>query len=312
MPRTSSSFCTALLLAAAAAAPACRTLPKDASCWSLDGRALAAPAVADARRADLERDLAAAREAFARAPRDVDAAVWVARRLGYLGRFREAVEVLTDALYDHPRDPHLLRHRGHRWLTLREFGRACYDLERAAQACRTTPDAVEPDGQPTPGRPPHSTLHYNVHYHLGLALFCAGNLAAAGRAWLDCLAVVANDESRVAVTHWLWSVRMRLGDTAGAAAVVAPIHAGMDVVENRGYLQLCLVYAGTLAREAIVVPEGSAGAALAFGLAHRQLVCGERAAGIAALRELARSPGWPAFGVLAAEAVLQQAVTKGS
>ena len=284
----------------------CNALPHGAQCWSLAGKVLESPQPDPvAQQSDLEA-LAAAEAAHRAAPDDREAVVWYARRLGYVGRFREAVAVLGDALDVTPHDPFLLRHRGHRWLTLREFGRAAQDLERAARACRTTPDVVEPDGRPTPGRPPHSTLHYNVHYHLGLAYFLDGDFELAERAWLDCLAVVGNDESRVAVSHWLWCVRMRRGNAAGAMAVVAPIHAEMDVVENVAYLNLCLLYGGKKGRAEIEPRAGSSGAALAFGLGHFDLCAGDRNRGIQALRTLAASPGWTAFGVLAAEAEVQR------
>jgi tetratricopeptide (TPR) repeat protein len=285
---------------------ACNVLPRGAECRSLSGQPLTPPPVAAEQRAELEANAEAARVRLAAAPTDRDAAIWYARRLGYLGRFRDAIGVLDRAIDDHPGDPFLLRHRGHRWISLREFGRAAWDFEAAVRACRTTPDEVEPDGMPTAGRPPHSTLHYNVHYHHGLALFLAGDFELAERSWLACLAICGNDESRVAVTHWLWCVRRRLGDVAGAKAVVAPIHERMDVVENVAYLQLCRLYAGALRREDIAERDGSSGSALAFGLAHYDLVHGERARAAAALRQLANSPGWAAFGVIAAEVELQR------
>jgi tetratricopeptide (TPR) repeat protein len=285
-------------------AAACAVLPPGAQCRSALGQPLFAPPVDPARHELLARQLAEAQAAHAAAPDDRDAAIWVARRLGYLGRFRAAVDVLTAALAEHPGDPFLLRHRGHRWITLREFGKAAWDLERAAQACRTTADAPEPDGQPTPGRPAHSSLHYNVHYHLGLALFLLRDFELAERAWLACLAVVDDDESRVAVTHWLWCVRMRLGDPAGAAAVVAPIREQMDVVENTSYHELCLLYGGRRQRQQLVAADGSAGAALAFGLAHHDLVTGDRRRARVAFERLAHSEGWAAFGVIAAEVEL--------
>lgn len=282
----------------------CQALPKGAACWSLDGRSLVPVPLAPDARVRLEADLTKAQIAHAAAPDDRDAAIWVGRRLAYLGRYREAIATYSTALEAHPGDPYLLRHRGHRWITLREFGLAESDLERAAAACRRVPDAIEPDGQPTPGRPPHGSLHYNVHYHLGLARFLSGDFELAERAWLDCLAVVANDESRVAVTHWLWCVRMRRGDAAGALAVVAPIRPNMDIVENRSYHQLCLLYGGKLQREQITELTGSAGSALAFGLAHWLLVTGERAGARQALEALAVDKGWTAFGVIAAEVEL--------
>lgn len=293
-----------LAVALALAVAACRSLPPGAECWSLDGRALVSPSPAADAAARLAADLTEAERAHAARPDDRDAAIWHARRLGYLGRYRVAVAVLTEALARHPGDPFLLRHRGHRWLTLRKFERARADLLAAADACRITPDATEPDGQPTPGRPPHSSLHYNVHYHLGLACFLLGDWAMAEHAWLCCLAVVDDDESRVAVTHWLWCARMRLGDPAGAFAVVAPIHAGMDVVENVAYLDLCLLYRGDRTRAELAPRAGSSGSAMAFGLAHHALATGDRTRARAELQALAASPGWSAFGVVAAEAEL--------
>lgn len=282
----------------------CHALPQGAECLAIDGRALFATVPAGEVGDRLRAQLAAAEAALAANPSDRDALVWLGRRLGYLGRYREAIDVFSRGLDAHPDDPVLLRHRGHRWITLREFGKAAWDLERAAERLRTVPDEVEPDGRPTAGRAPHSTLHYNVHYHLGLALFLARDYELAERAWLRCLAVVGNDESRVAVTHWLWSVRMRLGDVAGAAAVVAPIHAGMDVVENQSYLQACLLYGGKLRRADVQPLAGSAGSALAFALAHHDLVRGDRNAARAAMERLAKEPMWSAFGVIAAEVEL--------
>lgn len=298
---------TTRALAALLLLAACQSLPPGVAARALDGRNLPPWAPGAQHTATLEHQLAAAEAEFAAHPDDPDQAIWVGRRLGYLGRFREAIAVYTWGLRRHPGDPRFLRHRGHRWLTLRELDRAAADLEQAAVLCRTVPDAVEPDGQPTPGRPPHSTLHGNVHYHLGLAEFCRGDFAAAERAWLAALAIAQSDEMQVAVRHWLWCARMQLGDPEGAAAVVAGVTPAADVVENRAYHQLCLLYAGRLEREAIPVPDGTAGAALRFGLAHHRWTTGDRELARAELRQLAEAPYWPSFGVLAAEAILAAA-----
>ena len=253
-----------LLLAACQAPP----LPDGAECWSLSGRALHPPELSESSLQERQAKLAAASLYAAENPSDRDAAIWVGRRLGYLGRYREAIEVYSTALQRWPGDAFLLRHRGHRYISVREFDLAQRDLQQAAVACRTTLDEVEPDGLPVPGRPPHSTLHFNVHYHGALAAFLLGDFVTAERRWLDCLAVCGNDESRVAVTHWLWSTRMRLGDVGGAAAAVAAITADMDIVENTSYHQLCLLYGGKLTPEQLQFRLGSSGAAGRFGLAH--------------------------------------------
>ncbi|MFT4839609.1 MAG: tetratricopeptide (TPR) repeat protein [Planctomycetota bacterium] len=279
-------------------------LPNGVEGWSQSGRALFAPVLSVEVRAQREANLAAAREVFAEHPEDRDAAIWVGRRLGYLGCYRDAIDVYSEALTRMPGDAFLLRHRGHRYLSVREFGKASADFAAAAIACRTTPDETEPDGLPVPGRAPHSTLHFNVHYHRALVAFVMGDFDGAVRGWLDCLAVCHNDESRVAVTHWLWCARIRSGDAAGAAAAVSGITADMDIVENKSYHQLCMLYAGRLHREKMQVGDGSSGAALRFGLAHYDLVSKGLPMARSQLETLAADPGWSSFGVIAAEAEL--------
>jgi tetratricopeptide (TPR) repeat protein len=286
---------------------ACRApLPEGAEARALDGRLLAPPALPADVDADRQAKLAQARVALQRSPDQRDAWIWVGRRLGYLGRYREAIDIFGEALQRWPGDPFLLRHRGHRYLSVREFGCAADDLSRAAEACRKVRDEVEPDGLPVPGRPPHSSLHFNVHYHLGLVHFLRGDFVRARDAWLLCLACSDDDESRVAVTHWLWCARMRCGDPAGAAATVQGITGDMDIVENTAYWQLCLLYKGERTRGELTAGEGSSGAALRFGLAHHQLLTGDRDAARTALQRLAADPGWASFGVIAAEAELQR------
>jgi len=273
--------------------------------FAVDGRLLHAPPLAADVRQQRERELAAAETELARVAADgeddVAATVWVGRRLGYLQRWRDAIAVYRRGLQAHPDEPHLLRHRGHRWLTLREFEAARGDLLRAWEVTRGLPDEIEPDGQPEPGRPPHSTLQGNIAYHLGLAQLCLGDFAAAARAFGDALALARNDEMRVAAAHWLWCASMRCGDEAAARAAVAPLQGDLDVVENRGYLQLCRVYRGDLDAGSLTAGEGSKGAVLAFGVAHLAAVRGEPGAA-AALRAVALRPDWPSFGVMVAEA----------
>ena len=292
------------------ATAACRApMPEGVEAVGLGGRALTSPALPPAIEADRLSKLASARSDLQRAPEDRDRWIWVGRRLGYLGRYREAIALYTEALERWPGDPFLLRHRGHRYLSVRSFDAAVDDLAAAARACRRVLDEVEPDGLPVPGRPPHSSLHFNVYYHLALAHFVQGEMQAAVDAWLRCLACSDDDESRVAVTHWLWCARIRSGDLAGAVATVQGVTVDMDVVENTAYHQLCLLYKGARTRDQLTAGEGSSGAAMRFGLAHHALVVGDRDQGETALRALAADAGWASFGVIAAEAEVARAFT---
>src|SRR4029079_14854032 len=119
-------------------------------------------------RADLARD-----------PSSADAAIWLGRRLAYLGRFPEAIEAFTQGIAIHPADARLYRHRGHRYITTRRFDREVADLTKASQLVAGKQDEVEPDGAPNKAGIPRSTLQSNIWYHLGLAQYLSGDFDAA-------------------------------------------------------------------------------------------------------------------------------------
>ena len=87
-----------------------------------------------------------------------DNAIWYARRKGYLGRYKDAVDALTIALGKFPNDARMYRHRGHRYITLRCFDDAIRDLEKAAKLIKGKPDEAEPDGQPNAKNIPSTKL----------------------------------------------------------------------------------------------------------------------------------------------------------
>src|SRR5262252_2966955 len=95
-----------------------------------------------------EAQLAEAKVAYDHTPTNVDSIIWYGRRLGYLGRLREAIDVYSRGITLYPDTPWLYRHRGHRYLSVRELDRAAADLEHATELTRGKPDEVEPDGQP--------------------------------------------------------------------------------------------------------------------------------------------------------------------
>lgn len=278
--------------------------------------------------AEQERLLAEARERLAAAEpgsgEAADARIWVGRRLAYLGRYREAIEVYTEGLEEHPGSDRIqarfLRHRGHRWLTLREPERAESDLERAAELIEGQPDEVEPDGLPNARGIPTSTLRTNVYYHLGLARYLQGVLGeeesfeGALEAYRECLEASKNPDMRVASSHWLYMTLRRMGRHDGekeddeAEAVLEPIYAGLDVIENRAYHRLLLMYRGEVSPEALLAEAGEEGsldfATVAYGIANWHLVNGRTDEAEALLRRIVEAGNWPSFGHMAAEAEL--------
>jgi tetratricopeptide (TPR) repeat protein len=310
-PRTSLAPLRFPLLAAvlagtlALAGASCRSLPPGAQTLSLAGEPLEPPPLEPEELQRRRDQLAQARAAHEADPQDAEATVWYGRRLAYLGLFREAVEVYGEGLREHPGDPWLWRHRGHRRITLRDFDGALSDLERAAELVRDRPDEVEPDGQPNAQGIPLETLKSNVFYHLGLALFLRGDFERALEAWRECERWSSNPDALCSVSHWLYVVLRRLGRDGEARAVLEPIRADLDVIAYHGYHRLLLFYRGELTLEELEDESGSVeSATVGFGIAHWLLCEGREAEARERLRRLAAGEQWHAFGAIAAETEL--------
>src|SRR5918992_4577969 len=77
--------------------------------------------------------IARAESALAADPRNVERFIQLGVAQSGARQFREAVQTFTRGLAVAPNDPMLLRWRGHRYLSLREFDRAMADLSRGAR-----------------------------------------------------------------------------------------------------------------------------------------------------------------------------------
>lgn len=256
-----------------------------------------------------ERQLAEARTAYEHAPTNADSIIWYARRLGYLGRLRESIEVYGRGIALDPNNPWYYRHRGHRYISVRDFDRAITDLERAAQLVVGKPDVVEPDGQPNAQNTPIGTLHSNIDYHLALAYYLKGDFAKALPIYRRDIAGAKNDDRLVSTTHWLYMSLRRLNRSAEATQALAPIRRDLKVIENGVYHRLDLLYKGLLPSDSVLTvgPNGEMSvtdATAAYGLANWHLYNGRRAEAEALFQRIIAGGQWGAFGFIAAEADL--------
>lgn len=255
----------------------------------------------------LEANLSAARERFAREPDALESHVWLGRRLAYLGRYREAIEVYSQALQRWPESHELYRHRGHRWISVREFDKAIGDLEKATRLIEDVPDRVEPDGAPNKYNIPRSTSHSNIWYHLGLAYYLKGDFDNALRCYRTCIQFCANDDMLCATTDWLYMTLRRLGRRAEAAGVLKPISADMEILENVSYHKRLLMYKGEIEPDALLATEGASDLDLAtqgYGVGNWYLYNGNETRAREIFARVVQGTYWPAFGFIAAEADL--------
>lgn len=310
---------TALLVAVAPAlsSQAVTALPRrvEAQAVSLLGDTLRTLPLSAPVRARYEAQLAEARRAYEHSPANLDSIVWYARRLAYVGQLRESIEIYTRGLALHRDNPWLLRHRGHRYISVRDFDAAVRDLDLAAVRVAGQPDIIEPDGQPNPRGIPIGTLHSNIGYHLALAHYLRGDWTKAAAVAQREVDIATNDDRRVSMAHWLYMSLRRSGRDVEAARVVAPMRRDMNIVENQAYHRLMLLYIGELSPDSVlsVGPDGQmsvSDVSAAYGVANWHLANGRRAEGVRLLERIVATGQWGAFGTIAAEADLARMKTR--
>jgi tetratricopeptide (TPR) repeat protein len=282
---------------------------------SLLGRPLVSPQPPPEALATLEKNLADARVQLQKDPQSSDAAIWVGRRTAYLGRYREAIQVYTEAIAKHPSEARLYRHRGHRYITVREFDKAIADLSKAALLVRDKPDEIEPDGQPNAKNIPTSTLQTNIYYHLGLAQYLKGEFAAAANAYHRCMALAKNPDMQVATAHWQYMTLRRLERDAEAARVLEPIVADMPIIENASYHRLLMMYKGATEADALLTAskESLDAVTIGYGVANWHLYNGRIDTARRLLESIVEQNAatqWAGFGYIAAEADLARMRTR--
>lgn len=275
---------------------------------SLLGQALLRPDLDDGFRAQQRQLLAEARSDLSANPKDPDALIWVGRRAAYLGRYREALEIFSRGITEHPEDARFHRHRGHRYITVRDFDRAISDFTRAAELLEGQAPRVEPDGLPNARQQPTGTTHSSVWYHLGLAHYLRGDFDQALAAYRECLRFSGNPDMLVATSHWLYMILRRLGKNVEAAAVLEPISADMDIIENGEYHRLLMMYRGEVdISEVLAEADGLSNATLGYGVGNWLLYNGEAARAEEIFHGILQGEAWAAFGYLAAEAEIARA-----
>lgn len=325
--------CALLATLAACSAPAEPAAPAgpQPEATSLLGDELYPIPVDPEKNAELQQGLADALARLQADPTSRDALVEYGRRLSSVNRFKDAVETFSLGLQRWPDDVKLLRFRGHRYITLRQFDLAVADLARAAELMQGQPDEVEPSVPPNALGVDLDTLQENVWYHLALAHFLRGEFETALDTWERGLAAAPNDDGRAMFINWIAASSGRAALDARAAGkmehaaklrgragkALAGLRQGLIVLEYTSYLSLAQMWrgqesAGALYRE--IRREGLDSvdfATVGFGVANWFLCNGDEPRAKQILEQVCRGGAWQAFGHIAAEAELARILAAG-
>jgi tetratricopeptide (TPR) repeat protein len=200
-------------------------------------------------------------------------------------QFREAIATFTRGLEIEPDNALLLRWRGHRYLSVREFDPAFADLKRGA--------AID------------STI-YGIWYHLGVIQFLRGDFSDAAASFAKAQPIAPDAGELAGSTDWLWMSLSRAGRGNEAKAM---LDRRPEKPVTNAYTRRLQLYRGEIGPDAVVTAADTDDvqvATLAYGVGNWYLLRGDKAQARQWFERSVQSGGWPAFGFIASEAELKK------
>lgn len=234
--------------------------------------------------------------------------IWLGRRWAYVGDYRKAISIYSDGLKKYPQSYRLHRHRGHRYVSLREFDLGIKDFKLAYDLMPKDKTEIEPDGIPNKLNQPLSNTQFNVMYHWGLAHYLKGEFDKALPIYKECMKYSVNNDLLIATSDWLYMTLMRLQSTEAATQLLSVITSNMEIVENASYHKRLLMYKQELPIDSLFSTQDSdrqlSLITQGYGVANWYLYNKDTTSAINLFKDILKSPAWSPFGYIAAESDL--------
>lgn len=277
---------------------------------ALDGRKLFPPKESASSKNRKDSLLQIAKEDFEKKPDSLDNIIWLGRRTAYLWRYQEAIDIYTKGLQSHPNSAELYRHRGHRYISVRQLDKAIADFEKAGSLAEGLAIKIEQDGIPNKKNIPLSNLQFNIYYHWALAHYLKGDFEKAAALYEECLFYSINSDLLVATADWLYMTYRRLEKNDKAERLLKRITPDLNIIENQSYFNRLLMYKGLKKPEDLldfeqtdldaqldIVTQG-------YGVGNWYFYNKEEEKAVEIFHKLLATQYWSAFGYIAAEADL--------
>ncbi|MEP6779756.1 MAG: hypothetical protein ABJC26_07695 [Gemmatimonadaceae bacterium] len=236
--------------------------------------------------------VARAQAAVTADPKNVDKIVALGIAQSGVRQFREAIVTFTGGMKIAPTNAILYRWRGHRYLSVREFGKAMADFNTGMKLDSNV---------------------YGIWYHMGVLKFLSADFNGAAAAFKRAQPIAPNAGEAAGSTDWLWMSLERAGRDKEAVAMLAKHADSAQTEPNYAYTKRLAMYRGQTAPMALFTPADTADvqvATLSFGLGNWYMVKGDTAKAKAAFARSIKSGGWPGFGFIVAEAELKRLAGK--
>lgn len=228
----------------------------------------------------------------------------IARNLVSTYRFKKAVENFSVGLNKYPNSYKLLRHRGHRYLNIRQLDKAFADLTKAEELIRSEPESWEYDaaGKPT------ATYQHQIWYHIGLYHFLKREYAPSATAYEKSLTYSKEGNNIAGASDWLYNAYQRSGQQDKIQNLLKPFTLDFKIDEkDYPYYRRLLLFNG------IITPEQLLDVNLAvdklslsdmtklYGLANWYLYNGDSTKANELYKKVLQSNEWAGFAIACAE-----------
>jgi len=226
------------------------------------------------------------------------------RALVSTNRFRLAVENYSEGLTKYPQSFRLLRHRGHRYINLRQLDKAIADLTQAEKLIRAEAPIYEYDGAGKPG----ATYQHQIWYHIGLYHYLKKDYATSAGTFEKSVATAQEGKDVAGSSDWLYNAYMRSGQKEKAAAVLKPFTLDFKIDDkDYPYFRRLLLYKGLIKPEQLVDVRKSIGEMTLseitklYGLANWYAYNGDQTTANILYKKILDSKEWAGFAYAGAE-----------
>lgn len=221
------------------------------------------------------------------------------------GRYRDAIDAYGRGIDAFPNSFRLLRHRAHRYISVRELEAAKRDLDRALGLIEAG-DSTAPEYRLSGEQ--NETYSHWIWYHIGLYHYLNGDYVEAAAAYQHCVDSAIGNSALVGAVDWQYNAYQKAGNPEAAAAAIDLISPDLEVDPGHDvYFKRVLFYKGEVASEEILDPNKAVSdwngrdATIAYGIASWYRYQGDDAAAQTLQEKILLTPFWGAWAYVATD-----------
>jgi len=259
-------------------------------------------------------------EKLAKDADDIDLLFKKGKALGDLGRYNQAIRVLTRCIELNPEQSVYYRWRGHYNISIRQFEEAIPDLEKGVQLYKpmTEEDLEKWDARVL------RLWQLDAPYHLALAYYYKRDFENALNWMKACMEKALHDWERIAASYWLYLIHWRQDRKEEAGEIISSIPKDLDKApdyyKSGGFIyhNLLLFFTGKATEEDLLQEEKYKKhfdnhivprlwhLTTSYGIGVFYLLNDQKERAIEIFERMVEGDNWSSFGFIAAEVELAE------